>query len=189
MIQSIQAGSTAVYNSTNNVLGAGKLSVGTEQSASKALKDEDETTATSSQGDTLTISSAGAQKAAKTFTGESANRPSVAGTTEEAYTDAQASALSSAASSAGITEYTSVKNENSANAAAVSSGSGTSSSSSSSESDLSGYTEAQLKTMLENGEITQAEYEAEIKSRQEGDTTSDDESEISAATDTDKTEE
>jgi hypothetical protein len=186
MIQSIQAGSTTVYNSNTNVLGTGKVSVGTEQTTPAAQK-EDETTTTSSQGDTLTISNAGAQKAAKTFTGQSANRPSVAGTSEETYTDSQAAALSSAAAGAGITEYTSVKNENSASAAAVSSGS-SSSSSSSSESDLSGYTEAQLKTMLQNGEITQAEYEAEIKSRQEVDTTSDEESETSAAAATDETE-
>jgi hypothetical protein len=42
--------------------------------------------------------------------------------------------------------------------------------------------------MLQNGEITQAEYNAEIKSREESDTSSDEESEITAADSTDETE-
>lgn len=46
----------------------------------------------------------------------------------------------------------------------------TSSSSSSDSSDLSGYTETQLKSMLDNGEISQAEYNQEIKSRATEDT-------------------
>jgi hypothetical protein len=41
-------------------------------------------------------------------------------------------------------------------------------SSSSSTEDLSQYTDLQLKQMLQEGEITQAEYEAEIESREEG---------------------
>jgi hypothetical protein len=186
MIQSIQAGSTAIYNTNGSILGAGKVSAGTQQIVSEAKK-EDEATATSSQGDTLTISSAGAQKAAKTFTGESANRPSVAGVSEDSYTDSTAAALSSAASGAGITEYTATKNENSMNAAAVSSES-SSSSSTSSESSLSSYTEAELKKMLQNGEITQAEYNAEIKSRQESEDTSDEESDASTVSSTNETE-
>jgi hypothetical protein len=118
----------------------------------------------------LTISNAGAQKAAKTYTGESSERASVAGLTEEAWTDSKASAISSAAANVGITEYTELTNENSSSASAVSSDS----SSSSSTSSLSEYTDAELKTMLRNGEITQAEYEEEIKRRQEEDSSSDD---------------
>jgi hypothetical protein len=188
MIQSIQAGNTAIYNPTRNVMGAGKVSTGEEQTASAATQNEDETTTTSSQGDTLTISNAGAQaqQTAKTFTAQSANRPSVNGTSEDTYTDSKAEAISSAASSAGITEYTSVKNENSANSAAVSQSS--SSSSSSSDSSLSQYTDSELKKMLQNGEITQAEYDAEIKSREETDTTSEEQTETTAVANASETE-
>jgi hypothetical protein len=45
-------------------------------------------------------------------------------------------------------------------------------SSSSSEDNLSQYTDLQLKQMLQNGEITQAEYDAEIESRDEDGTVS-----------------
>jgi hypothetical protein len=191
MIQSIQAGNTALYTPTRNVTGAGKVTTSEAQTSSAAAQNEDETTTTSSQGDTLTISNAGAQaqqaqKTVKTFTAESANRPSVAGTSEDTYTDSKAEAISSAASSAGITEYTAVKNENSANAAAVSGSS--SSSSSSSDSNLSEYTDSELKKMLQNGEITQAEYDAEIKSREESSSDSDDDSETTAVSDTNETE-
>jgi hypothetical protein len=186
MVQSIQASNTVIYNQNQNVTGLGKVSVGTQQNVSDAAKNEDETTTASSQGDTVTISKEGAAKAAKTFTGQSANRPSVAGVAEETYTDSTAQAISQAASGAGIDEYSSLKNENSAASAAVSSES--SSSSSSSDSDLSEYSETELKKMLQNGEITQAEYEAEIKSRQETDTDSEDDSDTAAVDDADKTE-
>jgi hypothetical protein len=167
MIQSIQAGTTSLYSTTTSIIGQGKVSSTKAQTEAAAQKeDEDSTTQTSAQGDTVTISNAGAQMAAKTFSGQSANSPTVAGLTDNGYTDKQASALSSAASSVGITAYTATKTANSADSAAVSSGS---SQSSSSESSLSGYTETQLKTMLQNGEITQAEYNAEIQSRQSED--------------------
>jgi hypothetical protein len=65
MIQSIQAGSTAIYNQSGNLLGAGKISVSqTQKAAQAAVQEEDENTTTSIQGDTLTISQAGAQRAA-----------------------------------------------------------------------------------------------------------------------------
>jgi hypothetical protein len=185
MIQSIQAGNTALYNPAQSAIAAGKVTTDNTKTTSAAANNEDENTTTSSQGDTLTISYAGAQAAA--HTAESANRPSVTGTSEDTYTDAGAATIASAASNIGITEYTSIKNENSANAAAVS-GSSSSSSSSSESSSLSSYTESQLKEMLQNGEITQAEYNAEIKSREESDTSSDEESEITAADSTDETE-
>jgi hypothetical protein len=183
MIQSIQAGNTAFYNPTSATM-AGKLTTDKTQAASAVAQNqqEDENTETSIQGDTLTISSAGAQ-AAKTFTAQSANRPSVDGTSEDTYTDSTAEAIASAASDAGITEYTSVKNENSADSAAVSGSS--SSSSSSSDTSLSEYTEAQLKEMLQDGEITQAEYNAEIQSREEDDEDSD---ETDAVANTNETE-
>jgi hypothetical protein len=176
MIQSIQANGTSVGYQANSVIGAGKISTGEEQKALAEEQNEDENTVTSIQGDTLTISNAGAQKA-KTYTGESSERASVSGLTEEAWTDSKASAISSAAANAGITEYTELKNENSASASAVSSDS-----SSSSSSSLSEYTDAELKTMLRNGEITQAEYEEEIKRRQEEDGSSDDSDDSASST-------
>jgi hypothetical protein len=190
MIQSIQASNTSLYSSIGTVTATAKVTTGKAETTPAAAQNEDENTVTSSQGDTLTISMAGV-KAAKTFTAESANRPSVTGTSEDTYTDATATALSSAASNIGITEYTSVQNENSANAAAVN-GSSSSASSSSSSSNLSEYSESELKEMLEDGEITRAEYEAEINSRKQTDATSDDDSEtdtdVDAADGTDKTE-
>jgi hypothetical protein len=184
MIQSIQAGNTALYNPTQNALVSGKVSTtSTTAKDSLAAQNEDENTTTSSQGDTLTISSAGV-KAAQVLSVESADR-AANGLTDNGYTDATASALSSAASGVGITDYTSVKNENSVNSAAVS---GSSSSSSSSSSNLTQYSEAELKEMLENGEITQAEYNAEIESRQESDTTSDEESDNTVIANTNETE-
>jgi hypothetical protein len=176
MIQSIQAGSTSIYNPTKSTLMAGKVTTDAAVTNQADVQNEDENTEVSSQGDTLTISNAGAQ-AAKTFTAQSANRPSVNGTSEDTYTDATAAALSSAASGIGIDDTTIAKSEASADSAAVSGGS---SSSSSSDSNLSEYSEAELKEMLENGEITQAEYEAEIQSRSQSSTSSDEESESEA---------
>jgi hypothetical protein len=174
MIQSIQAGSTSIYNPTKSTQMAGKVVTDAAVTNQAANQNEDENTEVSSQGDTLTISSAGAQ-AAKTFTAQSANRPSVNGTSEDTYTDATAAALSTAASVIGIDDTTIAENEASAESNAVS-GSSSSSSSSSTDSNLSEYSEAELKEMLENGEITQAEYEAEIQSRSQTDTSSDEES-------------
>jgi hypothetical protein len=186
MVQSIQASNTAIYNPLQNTtFGAGKVSTGEAQTTSAAAKNEDETTTVSAQGDTVTISNAGALQA-KTFTAQSANRDSFGESSDDSYTDATAEILSSAASSAGITEYTAVKNANSANAAAISSGS--SSSSSSTDSNLSEYTESELKEMLQNGEITQAEYDAEIKSRQGNDTDSDEQNETTAVSGASQTE-
>jgi hypothetical protein len=166
MIQSIQAGSTAFYNSASNVSSIGKVATEETKSTSAA---QDENTTVSSQGDTVTISLAGAQ-AAKTFTGESANRPSTTGVSEDnGYTDSRAKALASAAADAGITEYSAAQNADSLDSAAVSG----SSSSSSSDSNLSQYSVAELKEMLQNGEITQAEYDEEIQSREQTDSTDD----------------
>jgi hypothetical protein len=173
MIQSIQAGNTALYNPTQSLLASSKVSTTQEQTAA-AAQEEDENTTTSSQGDTLTLSASGVS-AAKTFTAQSANRPSVNGTGEDSYTDATASALSSAAAGVGITSASAAKAEASADEAAVSGS--TSSSSSSSDSNLSEYTESELKEMLENGEITKAEYDAEIQSRSQSESSSDDEEE------------
>lgn len=177
MIQSIQANSTAFYNSTN-VSAAGRLSIDNAKKTADNTQDEDENTTVSANGDTVTISNAGVA-AAKTFTGESANRASN-GLTDEGYTDATASAISSATSEAGINEYTSLKSEMSADSAAVSGSS--SSSDSSSSSSLSSYSEAELKEMLEDGEITRAEYEKEISSRKENDEDSEDENQTVANT-------
>jgi hypothetical protein len=113
MIQSIQADTTALYSSSKSVMGSGKISISSEtKNTTVSQSKNDEATAVSSQGDTLTISSAGSN-------------------------------LAAAASSE------------------------SSDSSSSSEENLSQYTDLQLKQMLQNGEITQAEYNAEIQSRDE----------------------
>ncbi len=179
MIQSIQASNTSLYNPVKNNLVTGKITTDNTEATKK--EQEDENTTTSSQGDTVTISNA-AMQASKTFTGESANRPSVNGTSEDSYTDATAAAIASAASDAGINDATAVKNENAANASAVSG-----SSSSSDDSSLSQYSEAELKQMLQDGEITRAEYNAEIKSREESEAAEDDDSDKSV-NETDETE-
>jgi hypothetical protein len=183
MIQSIQASSTTLYNSTQNTIGAAKVTTDNKQLNAQASQEEDENTKTSSQGDVLTISTQGAY-AAKTFTGQSASRPSEDGNGEDSYTDSTAAAIASAASDAGINEATATKNANSADAAAVSG-----SSSSSEDSSLSQYSEAELKEMLNNGEITQAEYNAEIKSREQSEAADEDEDENqTSVSDTDKAE-
>jgi hypothetical protein len=192
MIQSIQANNTAIYNQANSILGNAKVSTTTEEATKDTEeKNDDETTTTSIQGDTLTISTAGAQKAAKT---QQTSVPDIFTqstelSTDEGYTDATAAAISSAASSIGITEYSAMKNESSVASAAVSSGSGSSSTSStSSESNLSQYSDYELKQMLENDEITQAEYNAEIQSRQKADSSDDEESDNSSVANADATE-
>jgi hypothetical protein len=182
MIQSIQASNTTLYNSTQNTIGAAKVTTDNKQLNAQATQEDDENTKTSSQGDVLTISTQGAY-AAKTFTGQSASRPSEDGNGEDSYTDSTAAAIASAASDAGINEATATKNANSADAAAVSG----SSSSSSENSSLSQYSEAELKEMLQDGEITRAEYNAEIKSREQSESADEDENE-NATSDTDKTE-
>jgi hypothetical protein len=172
MIQSIQANSTTLYNSTRNTIGAAKVTTDNKVLNAQDSQEDDENTKTSSQGDVLTISTQGAY-AAKTFTGQSASRPSEDGNGEDSYTDSTAAAIASAASDAGINEATATKNANSADAAAVSG----SSSSSSESSSLSQYSEAELKEMLQDGEITRAEYNAEIKSREQSDEADEDENE------------
>jgi transcription initiation factor IIF auxiliary subunit len=112
MSLSIQADTSAIYSQASSIFGSSKISASaTAKSSTSSQSSDDEVTAVSSQGDTLTISSAGSNLAA--------------------------------------------------NATA------NSSDDSSSTEDLSQYTEYQLKQMLQNGEITQAEYNAEIQSREE----------------------
>jgi hypothetical protein len=193
MIQSIQASNTAIYAQAKSILGNAKVSTSEETAATQEdEKNDDETTTTSIQGDTLTISNAGAQQAAKA---QQTSVPDIFTkstelSTDEGYTDANAAAISSAASGIGITEYSATKNENSVASAVVSSGSGSSSTSStSSESNLSQYSDYELKQMLENDEITQAEYNAEIKSRQENDSDDEDDSDDSSVANANATEE
>ncbi len=164
------------YLTGATTLGLQNASATTKSVVSETQKQEDEesnATAVSADGDTLEISASGTAFQQKTFTATSAQSgldTVLAG--DEGYTSSTASIVSSAASSAGITEYTSTQAETSADASAVSS---SSSSSSDSTSNLSAYTTAQLKQMLENGEITQAEYNEEIASRQSGSTDTEDE--------------
>jgi hypothetical protein len=186
MIQSIQASTTTLYNAAQSTAVTGKVTTSNKELNSQNEQEDDENTTVSSQGDMLTISTQGSL-AAKTFTGQSASRPSVDGTGEDSYTDSTATALASAASDAGINDMTAVKNANAADAAAVS-GSSSASSSSSEESSLAQYSEAQLKEMLNEGEITQAEYNAEIKSREQSETDEDEDENSTAVSDANQTE-
>ncbi|MCD8039372.1 MAG: hypothetical protein LUE96_09865 [Lachnospiraceae bacterium] len=146
-----------------SAIGLQNLSVSTSSVNADSKKEEEESSATavSADGDTLEISALGTAYEQKTFVGSSGEVTSE----DEGYTDSTAAMISEAASGVGINEYTSVQNENSADASTVSS-----SSYSSSTSSLSSYTTLELKQMLENGEITQAEYNEEIASRQSGET-------------------
>ena len=143
---------------------------------------EKEAYATSSDGDTLDISAANLNRTAKTFTGQSKQSTD---TKDQGYTDSAAAAISQAAGSMGIDSNTQVKNDMNAASAAVSGASSASagSSSSSSTSSLSSYSESELKEMLRNGEITQAEYDEEIESREKDSTAAASESTDSAADD------
>ena len=165
--------------------GNAKLSINnseTETSAQQA--DTENAYATSDDGDTLTLS-ASATFRARTFTGQSQLDST---SSDEGYTDSTAEALKQAASSAGIDSTTQLKNEMNADSAAVSgagsAGSSASGSSSSSETSLSNYTESELKEMLQDGEITQAEYNAEIKSREDDTTDSEEEEDETNAANT-----
>ena len=127
---------------------------------SEQTTEEEKAYATSTDGDTLNLSTTAAKRA-KTFTAQSKQGTT---TSDEGYTDSTAMALQQAASNVGIDSNTQLKNEMSASSAAVSGSS--SSSSSSTNSSLSSYSETELKEMLRNGEITQAEYNEEIESRE-----------------------
>lgn len=120
---------------------------------------QEENLATSKDGDTLEISASGTILAQKTYAGQSSDQGELSD--DEGYSDATASALSNAASSVGITEYSAAKSTMDAQADAV----GGSTSGSDSTSELSGYSESELREMLQNGEITRAEYEEELASR------------------------
>lgn len=145
-----------------------KMIVKEGQNTSQTKEDGVET---SKDGDTLELSAAGSALAQKTFTATSASAGVVS--KDEGYTSKTAQIVSSAAASAGITEEAAAKNEMSAQAFTVSGSS--SSSTSGSTSDLSSYTATELKEMLQNGEITKAEYDAEIASRSSSTNATDDE--------------
>lgn len=130
-------------------------------------QNKEEGVETSKDGDTLELSAAGTALASKTFTATSASAGAVS--KDEGYTSKTAQIVSEAAASAGITETTAAKNEMSAQASTVSG------SSSGSTSNLSSYTATELKEMLQNGEITRAEYDAEIESRSSSTNTTEEE--------------
>lgn len=171
VIQSIQTGTLNVQaNSTT--LQTNKVAATTTADSQATSKQDDNT---SSDGDTVNLSEEGLffQKTFAAYSSTStANGGS--GVTEGSSTDASAGMLASAAASAGIDQYTSVKNENSAMAAATSSSSSsTSTSSTSTTESLTQYSDYELKQMLEDGEITQAEYDDAIAAKHESDTEED----------------
>lgn len=140
-----------------NVSTGSAVEAGKQNSAQNVNQNE----TTSKDGDTVEISAAGTVLSSTMSSQSSSSSDTVS--EDEGYTSKMAGAVSSAASAIGITEASAAKSQMSAQAAAVTGSS--SDSSSSSTSDLSSYSASQLKQMLENGEITQAEYEAEIQSR------------------------
>ncbi len=176
-------------NATNlnlNNLGDYSNSIGKTSSVKVASQNATTTQATdekveqSAQGDTVTISSAGSalsqqqttsqatnQASQKTFTGDIAGKEDGYLKVSETQTDSMAGVLASAAADAGITDTTSTTT------ATGTTSSSSDSSSSDSSDDLSSYTESQLLTMLNNGEITQSQYNSEIESRKADDTASD----------------
>ena len=132
-----------------------------ETEKQNTAQNTNENVTTSKDGDTVEISAAGTARSAKTYTAMSSSSGTVS--KDEGYTSKMAETVSNATSSVGITETSAAKNEMSAQSAAVSGSS--SGSSSSSTGDLSSYSASELKEMLQNGEITQAENDAEMKSR------------------------
>lgn len=165
-IFSQSANHTFNVNTNNNV----KTSNDVKSETKNDLKDKQDGVVMSKDGDTLQISETAAALSQKTFVETSDSEDSVS--TDEGYTDATAAALASAAGSAGITEQTAVKNQMFSDSTAVSGSSSSSSSSSSSTNNLSQYTSIELKEMLQDGEITQSEYNAEIESRSSSSDTS-----------------
>lgn len=162
MIQSINGSSLQFPNevgtNTNTLVAASTNSTTTATSTQTAANSDGEVS-TSVQGDTVSIS----KKALETFAAFSENSIASGGSgvSEESFTDS--TALASAANSAGIDEYTSLKNENQAASSSVSE---SSNSASSSSSELSSCSESKLKQMLSNGEISQSQYNAEIAKRE-----------------------
>lgn len=179
-ITSIQG--NQLFSATTSQSSATSVKANVVSDSQKTTANKDEALATSQDGDTLVISASGTALAQKTYTGQSAQSGAVS--KDEGYTDATAEALSNAAASAGITEYSAVQNEMS-NQSAIVSGS---TSGSSSTSNLSNYSEAELKEMLQNGEITRAEYEAEMESRSTSSDDSEDDSNVTDSTQSNATE-
>jgi hypothetical protein len=143
---SIQAGTTSIYSGGSTAV-SGTLSVNGKSAAAQTSQtkqaDGQQATATSEQGDTLSLSAQGTALASSMNTDAASADTASAETSEE---EALASTLADAAADAGVSE---------------------SDDTSSTDSSLSSYTETQLKEMLRNGEITQAEYNAEIQSREQ----------------------
>ena len=172
MIQSIQSSNLSIQN--NTILQNSKVIA---NSTSKIQEETQEGTTIFSQGDTLVISSEGMALSQKTFTGHSDD-------TTEVYSGSKTAAtVADAAASIGIDKYSGTKNQNSTDAAAVNSSDADSSSKST--SNLSQYSALELKEMLKNGDITQAEYSKEIANRQAGDDTTEETNEKSSSKESD----
>jgi hypothetical protein len=144
---SIQAGTTSIYSGGTGAA-SGTLSVNGQSATSQTSQTKQaggqQPTATSEQGDTLSLSAQGTALASSMNTDVASADTASTETSEE---EALANTLANAAADAGVSE--------------------SSDETSSTDSSLSSYTETQLKEMLRNGEITQAEYNAEIQSREQ----------------------
>ncbi len=156
MISSVQGNN--LFGTSASVFQNTSVSTTSVAEGTPAQEENEQVTATSADGDTLEISASSTNIVRKTYTGTSSQS---AVSEDEGYTSGVSQAVASASASIGINEYTAEVDEASASSAS------TSSSSSSSTSSLSQYSEAELKEMLRNGEITQAEYNAEISSRED----------------------
>ncbi len=147
MISSISGNS--LFGTASSVFQNTSVSAASATEKTSTQEEEEQVTATSVDGDTLEISASSSDIVRKTYTGTSSQ--SVI-SEDEGYTSVVSQIVAGAASSIGINEYTASVDEEAA---------------SSDSSSLSQYTETELKEMLRNGEITQAEYSAEIASRED----------------------
>lgn len=168
MIQEINASSLQLASTpqTNVVKSTTDSSVTSAQvSSAQSAADSFENVSTSVQGDTVSIS----HKAMKSYDAFSTNSLSSGDTdtTKESQIDATAATLANAAKGVGITSSTSGTNTEQDSAIVSSSSSSSSSGSTTSSSSLSSYSDSQLQQMLNEGKITQSEYNTELAKRKQ----------------------
>ena len=163
-ISSINSG---LFNTNSTVLSNQTKAVTSVDAEEKAASQAEQANGgVSKDGDTVTISSAGTYLQ-KTYQASSQSTIDYLAEDTTSGLDSTAKAIANAASSAGISAEATAKNQASQAASTVSS------SGSDSTSNLSQYTTTELKEMLQNGEITQQEYDEEIASRQNTQTETD----------------
>ena len=164
------SGINSVLTGTNNMVlnEQAKTVTGVSSEEKSAKQQEIANGGISKDGDTVSISSAGTILQ-KTYQASSQSTVDYLSEDTTAGLDSTAKAIASAASSIGVSTEATAQSQASSAASTVSS------SSSDSTSDLSQYTTSELRKMLQNGEITQQEYNEEIESRRNTQTESDDE--------------